>query len=81
MADVPNVAIEENMNWKDLSWVEKTEAVFELLGKIPADIHAIGLLVVGVVLSICGHKDIGEPLITSAAFIFKGNGNGQGAPQ
>jgi hypothetical protein len=53
-------------------WIAKTERVFELLGKIPADIHAIVLVAAGVLLCICNRKEEGQSLIVGGAAIFKG---------
>jgi hypothetical protein len=56
-----------------MSWSEKTEKAFELAGKVPQEIHALVMMGTGILLCLVGHKDIGEPLLTGGALIWKKN--------
>ena len=54
--------------------LDNLSKLFKILGEIPGDVHAAGLLIAGVLCSIFGHKDVGEPLVMAALAIFRGQG-------
>lgn len=52
--------------------IDKLTKVFELLGKIPADVHALALILAGSLMTVCKQHDLGLSLVASGLAIFKG---------
>jgi hypothetical protein len=49
---------------------EKFEAICSSLEKIPTNVHAITMIVIGGVLVLCKHEEAGKGLMMSGAAIF-----------